>query len=134
MQESRNKTKLGKYFVAFPASCIPLLRTLGGKPLSHACPRSDAKLMGRAFPEQDAHSRQQVGLQGASPGGQADAMGSDRLPLEWGAACSLKSFSMALVPHCGQAAPSPERISTSKSPAHSPQRNSNSGIRHALPG
>jgi hypothetical protein len=80
------------------------------------------------------HSRQQVGLHGASPGGQAEAMGSDRLPLEWGAACSLKSFSMTLVPHCGQAASSPERTSTSNSQAHSPQRNSNSGIRHALPG
>jgi hypothetical protein len=88
----------------FLPSCIPQLRTLGGRPLLHACLTSDAKLSGRDVSEQDDYSRQQVGLQGASPGGQAEVMGSDRLPLEWGAACSLTSFSMAMVPHCGQAA------------------------------
>jgi hypothetical protein len=45
------------------------------------------------------HSRQQVGLHGASPGGHVEAMGSDRVPLAVGAACAMKSLSMAMVPH-----------------------------------
>jgi hypothetical protein len=75
------------------------------------------------------YSRQQVGLQGALPGGQAEVMGSERVPLAAGAADSLKSFSIALVPQLGQAAGSLPRMSNSKSRAQVEQRNSKRGIR-----
>jgi hypothetical protein len=75
------------------------------------------------------YRRQQVGLQGALPGGQAEVTGSERVPFVAGAADSLKSFSIALVPQFGQAAGSPPRTSNSKSRVHAEQRNSKRGIR-----
>jgi hypothetical protein len=74
------------------------------------------------------YRRQQVGLQGALPGGQAEVTGSERVPLVTGAADSLKSFSISPVPQFGQATDSLPRTSNSKSRAQVEQRNSKRGI------
>ena len=75
------------------------------------------------------YNRQQVGLHGgASLGGQADVMGSERPVAIVGGAVSLNSFSTEPAPQCGQTARSPARISSSKSCSQAVHRNSNSGM------